>query len=272
MRETRQNQDATLQVKDVSMGYGARVVLDGVSLEVRGGEVACLIGPNGAGKSTLLKTIARELSPAGPGGTIYLSGRELSDYSPSELARERAEVFSETLKVELMSARDVVEMGRYPHTDFLGRLTPEDVKAVDEAIQIAGIEGLSDREFSTLSDGQRQRVLLARAIAQRPRLMVLDEPCTYLDIRYRIELLRIIRSLATDQGLAIIASMHELPLAHAVADRIICVRNGRLVLVGTPREVFENPRFEEVFDLEPGTFDPVTGTVHLDAAIRGRRP
>ena len=102
--------------------------------------------------------------------------------------------------------------------------------------------------------------------------MVLDEPCTYLDIRYRIELLRIIRSLATDQGLAIIASMHELPLAHAVADRIICVRNGRLVLVGTPREVFENPRFEEVFDLEPGTFDPVTGTVHLDAAIRGRRP
>ena len=165
-----------------------------------------------------------------------------------------------------MTCEDVVEVGRQPHTGRLGIARDEDHRQVREAMELAGVWDLRDRDYMRISDGQRQRVLIARAICQQPRVMVLDEPTSYLDIRHQIELLELLRTLVATRGMGIVMALHELPLAGLVSDWLVCVREGEVWRQGTPDEVLVPEVIDELYGLRPGTYDPRTGAVTLGGA------
>ena len=251
-----------IQTEGLVVGYDGVPLIDGVSINVEPGEVVTLIGPNGGGKSTILKTIAGHLAPLG--GSVYLSGKPLSKLSAHELALELSVMLTERLRTELLTCADIVETGRYPHTGRLGILDDADRQAVREAMETVHVWDLRERDFMQISDGQRQRILLARAICQRPRVMMLDEPTNYLDIHYQIELLNILRRLVAGREVGIIMSLHELPLARKVSTRVVCVKGEHIFAVGSPDEVFVPEVIDALYDLEPGTYDPATGAIRLE--------
>lgn len=250
-----------LETRGLSVGYAGSCVVAGVDLVVPAGQIVALIGPNGAGKSTILRTIASQLAPLG--GLVYCSGRPLEQLTAHERALMCSVLLTERLHTELMSARDVVGTGRYPHTGRLGILSQADHAAVQDAMELVGIWELRERDFMQLSDGQRQRILLARAICQDPRLMVLDEPTAYLDIRHQIELLDVLRHLVATKRVGVVMTLHELSLAREVADWVVCVRDGGIACQGTPSEVFVPEVIDPLYDLTPGTYDPATGAIRL---------
>ena len=173
-----------LHTEGLAVGYNGRPLLEEVCLAVRRGEILTLIGPNGAGKSTILKTIARQLTPIR--GTVYLDGDSVWGMPEGELAKRLALVTTGRVDPELMTCLDVVETGRYPYTGRLGILSREDRRIAAEALAQVGGEALAERPFACISDGQRQRILLARALCQQPDVIVLDEPTSYLDIRHKL--------------------------------------------------------------------------------------
>jgi len=212
--------ETILEFENLSVGYEKQPLQKPFSLSLKKGEILTLIGANGAGKSTILKTIIKQLEPVA--GAIYIEGNELKSISLKELSKKTAALLTLSIKPELMTCRDVVEMGRYPHTNGFGILTDEDKKVVDEALRTVHAQDFAQRNFMRVSDGQKQRILFARALCQNPKILVLDEPTSYLDIRWRLELLKILRDLAK-KGVTVIASMHEIDLALKVSDRILCV-------------------------------------------------
>ncbi len=238
--------DILISAKGLSAGYGAPVVTD-VDFTVKGGEILVFIGPNGGGKSTLLRTLAGELKKLG--GKVALCGADGDRLSPRERAKKLSVLLTDRPRTDRMTCREVAETGRYPYTGCFGLLSPEDKKAVDEAMELVGAAGLADRDFSAVSDGQRQRVMLARAICQEPEIMLLDEPTSYLDIHHKLIFLEVLQRLAAEKGVAVILSMHELELAAKIAGQILCIKNGRVFRAGTPGEVFTEPVLRELFDL-----------------------
>lgn len=258
------------RISDLSAGYDKKVVVEGVELEVRAGDVVALIGPNGSGKSTILKTITRHLAPLA--GAVELDGREISRWKTAEFARNLAVMLTDRPRTELLTCRDIVEAGRHPYTGPMGTLSPDDHSRVDEAMKTAHVEELAERDFMQISDGQRQRVMLARAIAQDPRVLVLDEPTSYLDIRYQIDLLRILRHLSKSRNVAVIMSIHELELAQKSADKVICVKDGRVFRAGAPEDIFTRETIGELYGLQHGTFNERFGSVEIGAhtAMRTR--
>lgn len=255
-------ENVRLAVRALEAGYDGIPVVGGVSLDVAAGEIVTLIGPNGSGKSTILKTVAAQLQPLG--GAVYLSGKPLDELSPHELALELSVMLTERLRTELLTCADIVETGRYPHTGRLGVLSQEDRRAVRDAMQTVHVWDLRERDFMQISDGQRQRILLARAICQRPRVMLLDEPTNYLDIHYQIELLNILRRLVASHRVGVLMSLHELPLARRVSTRVLCVKGEGIVAAGRPDEIFVPAVIDALYDLEPGTYDPVSGDIVLE--------
>lgn len=165
---------------------------------------------------------------------------------------------------ELMTCWDVAAAGRYPYTGRLGLLSDEDRAKVDEALALVGADELADRDFSCISDGQRQRVLLARAICQEPEVIVLDEPTSFLDIRYKLELLTVLKQLVREKQVAVILSLHEIDLAQKLSDRLICVHNGRIERCGTPEQVFTGDYIRTLYDLERGTYNEQFGSLELE--------
>ncbi|RHD35219.1 MULTISPECIES: ABC transporter ATP-binding protein [Collinsella] len=259
--ETQADGAPLFHISDLSAGYDKKVVVEGVDLEVRAGDVVALIGPNGSGKSTILKTITRHLAPLA--GAVELDGREVSRWKTAEFARNLAVMLTDRPRTELLTCRDVVEAGRHPYTGRMGTLSPDDQSRVDEAMKTAHVEELAERDFMQISDGQRQRVMLARAIAQDPRVLVLDEPTSYLDIRYQIDLLRILRHLAKSRNVAVIMSIHELELAQKSADKVICVKDGRVFRAGAPEDIFTRETIGELYGLQHGTFNERFGSVEI---------
>ena len=203
-------QAPTLSTEDLSVGYGKSAVVDGIQIQVEAGEILCLIGPNGAGKSTILKTLIRQLRPME--GTVLLEDSPLSDLRERELARKSAAVLTGRIATELITCEEIVAMGRYPYTGMLGILSETDREKVDETIRVVGIEEIRKNDFDCISDGQRQRVLLARALCQEPKLLIMDEPTSFLDIRNKLEFLSILRRLVRERDLAVVMSLHELDL------------------------------------------------------------
>ena len=235
--------EAYLQTEDLAVGYQGRTLIGEISLAVQRGRIVTLIGPNGSGKSTILKTIAGQLPRIG--GAAYLDGEEL---------RAR-------MDPELMTCRDVVSSGRYPYTGKLGILTAEDRKIVDESLRRTDAEAFADRPFQAVSDGQRQRILLARALCQQPELIVLDEPTSYLDIRYKLELLTILKRMVREEELAVLMSLHELDLARRVSDTVVCVAGDHIDRVGPPEEIFTRDYIAKLYHMEPGRYDPCFSTL-----------
>lgn len=252
---------AYFSIDDLTIGYHKVPVIRNISLEVRKGEIIALIGPNGAGKSTLLKTIARELPPVS--GSIYLEGRDMQTISYRELSKKLAVILTERIKVDLTTCRDIVATGRYPYTGRLGVLTHEDEAVVDAAMETVHALDLSDRDFNAISDGQRQRILLARAICQEPEMILLDEPTSFLDVRHKLDLLSILTRMARKKNITVIMSLHEIDLAEKVADRILTVKGDTQFGYGAPGEIFEEQAIRRLYDIEDGYFDPLFGSIEL---------
>ena len=221
----------------LTVGYRGKPIISDISMNIRRGSIVTLIGPNGAGKSTILKSIIRELSPLG--GSVYLDGRGIGEYSDHEFAKKTAVVMTGRPDPELMTCFDVAAAGRYPYTGRFGILSGEDKKKVRDALSMVQCEDLADVLFRNTSDGQKQRVLLARAICQEPELLVLDEPTSFLDIRHKLELLDILKRLVHERNMAILMSLHELDLAERISDYVLCAEHGTIGRAGTPEEVFE---------------------------------
>jgi len=247
-----------LQTRDLAVGYrsrGARrAVLERVNLAVGPGEIVCLLGPNGIGKSTLLRTLGR-MQPA-LWGSIALGGVPLASLSANELARRLGVVLTERVTVEALSVRRVVEFGRYPYTGWFGNLNARDREVVEWALDASGARRLADREFSRLSDGERQRVMIARALAQEPVLLMLDEPTAFLDVPARVELMGLLRQLTRESAIAVIVSTHDLELALRTADDIWLLMPGGDVVTGAPEDVVVSGAIAQAFEGRQIRFEP----------------
>ena len=247
--------------EDLQVGYGGKQILNPVRIGIKKGEILTLVGPNGAGKSTILKSVAAQLPPLG--GAVYLDGADLLGMKGTERARRMAVMFTEKLHAEWMTCRDVVAAGRYPYTGRFDVLSEEDWKAVDEAMEAVRVSELRERDFQTLSDGQRQRVMLARALCQEPELLLLDEPTSYLDIRYKLEFMAVLQELARRKKVAVILSIHELDLAERVSDWVLCVSPGQESRFGRPEEMLTPEHLSELFQVEEGRFRQTGGSMEL---------
>ena len=245
----------------LKVGYQGIPLIQNIRLEVNRGEILSLIGPNGAGKTTILKSMTRQLKLLG--GRVFLEGEDLMALRGEELSRRQAVVLTERIRPEYMTCRDVVAMGRYPYTGALGLLGEEDQRKTTEALRLVHAEELSDHDFQALSDGQRQRILLARAICQEPELILLDEPTSFLDIRHKLDFLTILRSLAREKKMAVILSLHELDLAQKVSDKVACIKGPYIQWMGTPEEIFQRDFVEELYEVENGTYDEVFGCLEM---------
>ena len=238
----------------MTVGYGGRPLIKNIRMEVEKGEILTLIGPNGAGKSTIFKSITRQLAILG--GSVWVDGREMGQMSGKELARKQAVVLTGRMETEYMTCGEVVASGRYPYTGHLGVLRPEDKAIVEQSLRETDALDFADRPFQSISDGQRQRVLLARALCQQPELIVLDEPTSFLDIRYKLELLTILKRMVREEHLAVLMSLHELDLAARVSDTVVCVAGDRIDRVGPPSEIFTPDYIAALYRMEPGKYDP----------------
>ena len=249
------------ETKDLAVGYNGSVLIHDINIGIEKGKILTLIGPNGAGKSTILKTITAHLAKIH--GTVHIHENEISSWTPKDMARQVAVVLTDRIRPELMTCAEVVAMGRYPYTNMLGRLTPEDKRIVREALQRVHASELAEQDFSNLSDGQRQRIMLARAICQEPEIIVLDEPTAYLDIRHKIELLDILREMAYEKGITVIMSLHEIDLATKISDYLICVKGETIAAFGKPEEVLQQNAIEELYDIGSGSYNLLFGSVEL---------
>lgn len=253
-----------LSTENLAAGYDGKAWIREISIHASRGEIVTLIGPNGAGKSTILKSIAGQLKPVG--GVVSLDGRPREQWPKTEIARRMAVMMTERTQPELMTCFDVAAMGRYPHTGRFGTLSEADRKVVWHALDMVHAKELADRDFSRISDGQRQRILLARAICQQPQIILLDEPTSFLDIRHKMELLTILKTLVREKQVAVLMSMHELDLAQKVSDYIVCVGENKIWKCGTPEEIFTETCMEELFGIPGGSYCAEYGSVELPAA------
>ncbi|MFC4949925.1 ABC transporter ATP-binding protein [Pseudonocardia sp. GCM10023141] len=258
-----------LALVDLAVGYrqsrrSERAVLDGLVARARRGELTALVGPNGSGKSTLLRTLAG-LQPA-LAGAVRLDGADLLAMPPPERALRLAVVLTERVDAGLLTARELVAIGRHPHTGPSGALRRADLDAVDAALLAVDAEHLAARRVAELSDGERQRVLTARALAQQPSVLLLDEPSAFLDVSSRVALLGLLRTLAREQDLCVVVSTHDLELVLRLADHVWLVDRTGGLRTGPPEQLVTDGAIAAVFDTDGLAFDPASGTFALRAA------
>lgn len=248
-------------LQGLTVGYRGVPLIRDIQIGVHKGEVVTLIGPNGSGKSTILRSISRQLKILS--GAVVLEQKDLSQIGYEMLARKMALVLTERVHPELQTCRDIVAMGRYPYTGTLGILTVQDEDKVDEALEIVHASDYADCDFSQISDGQRQRILLARALCQEPEIMILDEPTSFLDIRHKLEILSILRQFSRQKNMTVILSLHEIELANKISDMLLCVKGDVISHFGTPEEIFREDIIRELYGLKEGTFDPLFGSLEF---------
>lgn len=259
--------DNIFTAEDLSAGYGisgeggSTPVVSGVNIKISRGQIVCLIGPNGSGKTTTLRTVTGQLRELA--GRMSVCGRPLAGMTARERARYISVVLTEKVSPELMTCRDIVSMGRYPYTGRIGILRNEDRAKVDEALRMVNASDMADRQFTQMSDGQRQRIMLARAICQESSLIVLDEPTSFLDIRYKLEILTVLKRLAHERGTGILMSVHELELVRAAADYVICFKDGGVFAEGTPGEIFNDELISELYDLDMKNYDKCFSSISI---------
>ena len=247
--------------EDISVGYHNLPLIQKINLHVNRGEILTLIGPNGAGKSTILKSLIGQLKLVK--GAVWLDGTSMGTMKEKEIALRMSVMMTGRVKTERMTCEEVVSMGRYPYTGKMGILTEKDWQIVRESLELVqGLE-LAEKDFEAVSDGQRQRVLLARAICQEPEIIVLDEPTSFLDVRYKLELLSILRDMAKKKKITVIMSLHEIDLAEKIADKIICVKGDHIAHYGKPETIFKEDTIRELYGIDNGYFDPVFGSLEL---------
>ena len=255
----------TIQLRDLGIGYqtkhGVKLVAEHINGTIRSGELTCLLGANGVGKSTLLRTLSA-FQPK-TAGEIFIEGCELSTYTDKELSRRIGVVLTEKPDVRNMTVRELVSLGRSPYTGFWGTYSKEDLQIVDEAIALVGIDALSRRMVHTLSDGERQKVMIAKALAQQTPVIYLDEPTAFLDYPSKVEVLQLLRRISRTAGKTIFLSTHDVELALQLADTIWLMTCGEEVAIGSPRQLAREGVLGRFIQREGITFDPETLTIRI---------
>lgn len=249
-----------IQLSNISLAFGERALIEGASTHFKCGEMVALLGRNGTGKSTLLRAIAKLGKVAK--GDIIIDGKAIADIDIRTFARLVAFVNTERVDIDSLSAYDLVAIGRSPYTDWMGRLTKRDRDIIERSMQITGVDKLADRMVETLSDGECQRVMIARALAQDTPVILLDEPTAFLDLPNRYELCTLLSRLAHDEGKLILFSTHELDIALTLADSIALVDTPRLVHMPTT-EMISSGNLERLFNSEHISFDASTKAIKL---------
>ena len=237
-----------VQVRDLVVRYGRTAALDGVSVDVAPGSITALIGPNGSGKTTLLRILAGILTPAG--GRVLLDGTDLRHMSRRDIARRVAVVPQETHLAFDYSVLEIALMGRYPHLGTFGLEGPDDVQIARDGLAATGTAHLERRSFSTLSGGEKQRVVIASALAQAARVMLLDEPTASLDPGYQVEVAALLRRLNSDRGVAMAVATHDLNFAAGLCRELVLIRDGRVLAAGPAGEVLTADTVRALYDLE----------------------
>ena len=250
----------TIQIQQLSIGYpskrGVRVVAEGISGAIRSGELTCLLGANGVGKSTLLRTLSAFQPKIG--GEVLIQGRDLSGYNDKELSRLIGVVLTEKLDIRNMTVRELVSLGRSPYTDFWGNYSKDDLQIVDESIRLVGIEDLSRRPIQTLSDGERQKVMIAKALAQQTPVIYLDEPTAFLDYPSKVEVLQLLRRICSEAGKTVFLSTHDVELALQLADTVWLMTREQGVTIGSPQQLAREGVLARFIEHEGITFNPET--------------
>ena len=236
-----------IRTENLTIGYNGKPLIKDINIAINKGEIITLIGPNGAGKSTLLKSLSRQLEPIE--GCVYLEDKKLSEMSGKDLSKKVAILFTDRIKGEMMNCFDVVATGRYPYTGYFGVLSKDDREIVENTMKLVKVEELRDKDFKKISDGQRQRIMLARALCQEPEIVLLDEPTSFLDIRHKLEFLSILEKMKEERKLTVIMSVHELDIAQKISDRILCLKGDTVDKFGTPDEVFTKDYICNLFDV-----------------------
>ena len=253
-----------LELDHLSVGYGKRVLLKDLCASILPGQILTLIGPNGAGKSTVLKTVSHHL--ARRGGVVRVGGEDIERMDGHELAKRLSVVLTERVRPELMTCYDVAASGRYPYTGRFGMLTAQDRDVIAQSLALVHAETLADKPFARVRDGQRQRVMIARALCQQPRVLVLDEPTSFLDIRYKIELSAILLRLAREQGVTIVMSLHEIDLAARVSELVMGIGAHGVEVFGAPEAVFTEENISRLYGISSGAYDALSGSAELPCA------
>lgn len=246
-----------IQAREILARLGGSGILKGVSISANQNDFIGLIGPNGSGKSTLLKCIYRVLEPTG--GAVYLDGKELSKYSYRESAKRIAVLAQHNYYNFEFSVRDVVLMGRSPHKKHMERDNAEDFQIVKDSLELVGMSPFTERSFSTLSGGEQQRVILARALAQQTPCLILDEPTNHMDIKYQLQLMDIMKGL----NRTIISAVHDLNIAAMYCTQIFVLKDSRAVAHGTPDEVLNPKLIREVYEVDAEVFRDKNGLLRI---------
>ncbi|MFJ6994522.1 ABC transporter ATP-binding protein [Streptomyces sp. NPDC003090] len=248
-----------ISARELTLGHGGEPVAQSIGVTLAPGAVTALVGPNGSGKSTLLRALARLHTP--DAGRIVLDGRDLAEYRPRELARKLSFLTQSPIVPAGVTVEELVAYGRHPHQGLLARGGgEEDREAVVWALDATNLRPLAERTLDRLSGGERQRAWIAMALAQRTGLLLLDEPTTYLDIRYQIEVLRLVRRLADEHGITVAVVLHELNQAAAFSDAMVVLAGGRIVASGPPAEALTEDTVRTAFQIDTTvTLDPHTG-------------
>lgn len=257
--------ESILHLKNLTTGYKSRkgntVVTSTINAELYRGELVCLIGPNGAGKSTLMRTISG--SQKSIEGEVFLDGVDLYSIPPKRLAKYLSVVLTERVNAGMLSAYEVIALGRYPHTNWSGKLDDEDHRIIREAIEMTGAQELVERSLSELSDGERQKIMIARAFAQEPEIMILDEVTAFLDLPRRVEIMKLLRNMASESGKSILLSTHDMDLALRGSDRIWLLPKDGSLHIGAPEDLVLNGSFEAAFKSEGINFDRQSGSFNI---------
>ncbi|MGL6018462.1 MAG: ATP-binding cassette domain-containing protein [Gibbsiella quercinecans] len=250
---------APLRAENLTLSYDKKIVAQNLSVSIPEGELTVIIGPNACGKSTLLRTLSRLMQPQQ--GAVWLNGKLIGEYATKEVARQLGLLPQTSIAPGDITVFDLVARGRYPHQGLFSRWRPEDQQAVEEAMRATGVAELADQAVDTLSGGQRQRVWIAMVLAQQTPLLLLDEPTTWLDITYQIELLELMRQLNRDKGYTLVVVLHDLNHACRYATHLIAMRGGKVVAEGAPKDIVTPALIEEVYGLPCVIIDdPVSHT------------
>lgn len=242
--------------KNISVGYWNKTVLSNLTLDIPEGRIVTLIGQNGCGKSTLLKTVSKAVTPKS--GSVLYRDRELRDYAPKKLAQRISYLAQVHESPPDIDVRTLVSYGRFPYSVFGRGLTMADKEIIDRALDMTGLTALADRILSTLSGGERQRAWIAMTVAQEPEILILDEPTTYLDVSYQIEVLELVRRLNRELGITIVMVLHDINLAARYSDLLAVIRGGRLYALGKPSDIITEENLRDIFEIEAAVYsDPI---------------
>ncbi|MDO5422190.1 MAG: ABC transporter ATP-binding protein [Eubacteriales bacterium] len=250
-----------IRTENLDVGYHNRAVISDVELRAMRGQVICLLGPNGAGKSTILRTLSGLLAPVS--GAVQVEGIDLKKMKKKDIARKMSLVLTDQVAPSMTTVYELIAMGRTPYTNFLGKLTPEDQKIIDESLETVGASAFRERFFSELSDGEKQKVMIARALVQEPELIILDEPTSHLDIKHKVEVVRVLQKLANEKGITCILSLHDIDLALKGCQIVLLVHNGKIVSQGTPEDVVRDGVIQQLYEIRGAQYSELFGAIEL---------